>query len=104
MSVSLVFCTVPSVEAGHEIARILVEQRAAACVKIIPGVTSVYRWQGQVEQADECQLLIKTTTEKVSAAWQWVAQLHPYEEPEWLVIDNAQGSDGYLDWIAAQTN
>ncbi|RDV24902.1 divalent-cation tolerance protein CutA [Alteromonas aestuariivivens] len=103
MAVSLIFCTVPNQEVGRLIANQLVEQRAAACVKIVPGVTSVYRWQGKVEVDQECQLLIKTTAGKVAMAYQLMVQMHPYEEPEWLVLDNASGSKGYLEWITNQT-
>jgi periplasmic divalent cation tolerance protein len=90
----------PRAEAKR-IAHALVEERLAACVNLIGGVHSVYRWKEAVETADEVLLLIKTVKEKVDAASARVHQLHSYELPEFLVLDVADGSDAYLEWIAA---
>ena len=90
--------TSPRAEAKR-IAHALVEERLAACVNLIGGVHSVYRWKEAVETADEVLLLIKTPQEKVEAVRTRVHELHSYEMPEFLVLDVADGSNAYLDWI-----
>jgi periplasmic divalent cation tolerance protein len=84
---------------GEAMARVLVEEGLAACVNLLPAMTSVYRWQGRTERATERQLVIKTTLDRVPALQARVAQLHPYEVPEFLVMPVAGGGDAYLDWI-----
>jgi periplasmic divalent cation tolerance protein len=85
-------------EAKH-IARVLVEEHLAACVNLIGGVHSVYRWNEAVETAEEVYLLIKTLQEKVEAVRKRVHELHSYELPEFLVLEVAEGSSAYLEWI-----
>ena len=77
----------------------LVEERLAACVNILGGVHSVYRWQGAVEEASEVLLLIKTRVEKLEALEAAVRRLHSYEVPEFLILQSDGGSDAYLRWI-----
>ncbi|WP_232367617.1 divalent-cation tolerance protein CutA [Alteromonas pelagimontana] len=103
MSVNVILCTVPKYEVARNIALALVENNIAACVNIVPSVTSVYRWEGKTETDQECQLLIKTTAEKVEQAYLLVKSQHPYDVPEWLVIPNVDGSPEYLRWIQNQT-
>jgi periplasmic divalent cation tolerance protein len=83
------------------IARMLVENRLAACVNILPGVQSVYRWREKVEEANEAMLVIKTTEEKVPLIEQAFKSLHSYELPEFLVLTVEGVSDAYLKWIQA---
>ena len=83
-------------------ARTLVEERLAACVNVLPSMTSVYRWKGEIEQELEQQLVIKTTRARVPALQARLAQLHPYELPEFLVLD-AHGGKEYLDWVEQST-
>jgi periplasmic divalent cation tolerance protein len=92
--------TSPRAEAKRT-AHALVEERLAACVNLIGGVHSVYRWKETVETAEEVLLLIKTQEEKVDAVRTRVHELHSYEVPEFLVLDVAEGSSAYLDWIAS---
>jgi periplasmic divalent cation tolerance protein len=92
--------TSPRAEAKR-IAHALVEERLAACVNLIGGVHSVYRWKETVETAEEVLLLIKTREEKVDAVRTRVHELHSYEVPEFLVLDVAEGDTAYLDWIAS---
>jgi periplasmic divalent cation tolerance protein len=92
--------TSPRAEAKR-IAHALVEERLAACVNLIGNVHSVYRWKETVETAEEVLLLIKTQEEKVEAVRKRVHELHSYEVPEFLVLDVAEGSNAYLDWIAS---
>ena len=80
------------------LARTLVEERLAACVNVLPPMTSVYRWKGATEQEREQQLVIKTTKDRIEALQARMRELHPYELPEFLVLD-ARGSEAYLAWI-----
>ena len=80
------------------VARVLVDERLAACVNVLPAMTSIYRWQGKVEQDREQQIVIKTATDRVAALQARLRDLHPYELPEFLVLD-ATGSDAYLAWV-----
>jgi periplasmic divalent cation tolerance protein len=79
-------------------ARTLVEERLAACVNVLPAMTSVYRWKGEVEQDREQQLVIKTTLAGIPALKARLGELHPYELPEFLVLP-ASAADAYLAWI-----
>ncbi|HEV3151839.1 MAG TPA: divalent-cation tolerance protein CutA [Acidobacteriaceae bacterium] len=95
----LILVTTPQRAEAKRIAHALVEERLAACVNLIGGVHSVYRWNEAVETADEVLLLIKTREETVDAVRTRVHQLHSYELPEFLVLDVAGGSENYLAWI-----
>ncbi|NMH60823.1 divalent-cation tolerance protein CutA [Alteromonas ponticola] len=103
MSVCLVFCTVPEENLAKKVASALVDKKLAACVKIIPRVSAVYRWEGKVITDTECQLIIKTVTDCVEEAFTLVHRHHPYDVPEWLVVPDVQGSDSYISWIGEQT-
>jgi len=103
MSALLVHCTCPDAASAQRIARALVDERLSACVQIAPGLVSVYRWQGEVRQDDERLLLIKTSRERWPALAARVGKLHPYETPELLAFDAAEGSADYLAWLEAQT-
>ncbi|WDE04557.1 divalent-cation tolerance protein CutA [Thalassomonas viridans] len=95
----LVLCTCPDTKAAELISRALVEEKLAACVNIMPGITSVYRWQGNVEFDTEVQLLIKTASEKYSLLEEKIKNLHPYETPEIIALNIQQGDKHYLNWI-----
>ena len=97
------YCTCPDPDSAGRLARALVEERLAACVNLLPGVRSVYRWQGTVEEAAEVLLLIKTTRDRLDALAARVRALHPYELPELLAVEAAGGLPGYLDWVAAES-
>jgi len=84
-------------------ARVLVDERLAACVNILPEMTSVYRWEGTIEEDREQQLVIKTTSDRVEALEARLHELHPYELPEFLVVAATDGSAGYLAWLEAST-
>ena len=85
------------------IAEALVEDRLAACVNVLPEMTSYFRWQGAVEQAEERQLLIKTTAAQLPALEQRLHELHPYELPEFLVLPIRHASAAYAKWVVAST-
>ncbi len=95
----LVFCTCPDTASAEQIARALVEGRHAACVNVLPGVQSVYRWQGKVESARESVLLIKTTTESYPALERAVRDAHRYELPELIAVPIHTGLEPYLHWV-----
>ena len=95
----LVITTLPDREAAQAIARTLVEERLAACVNVLPAMTSVYRWKGQVEQDREQQLVIKTTADRLPSLEARIRELHTYELPEFLVIATDEGAAAYLAWV-----
>ena len=97
--VVLVLTTIAAEADGAALARTLVEERLAACVNVLPPMTSVYRWKGQVEQDREQQIVIKTTRDRLAALETRVRELHSYDLPEFVVIAAAGGSDAYLGWI-----
>lgn len=98
----IVLSTAGSPEEATRISRELVERRLASCVNCVPGLTSVYRWQGSIEEGSEVLLIIKTSEEKLSALEAALHELHSYEVPEFLVMEVAGGSRAYLDWLFAQ--
>lgn len=95
----LVLTTIGADADGPALARTLVEERLAACVNVLPTMTSVYRWKGQVEQDREQQLVIKTTSDRLDPLQARVRELHTYELPEFLVIAADGGSAAYLAWV-----
>jgi len=98
--VRLILSTVDSQATARALATGLVEDRLAACVTVVPGVQSVYRWHGAVESAGEWLLLIKTTAAKAPALLAALSDRHPYEVPEGLVLDVDDGLPDYLAWVA----
>lgn len=98
---SIVLSTAGSPEEAARISHELVERRLAACVNRVPGVTSVYRWRGAIEESAEVLLIIKTAAEKLPALEAALRELHSYEVPEFLVLQVAAGSRPYLDWLLA---
>jgi periplasmic divalent cation tolerance protein len=97
-----VLTTTDSRDLAAEIGRTLVERRLAACVQIIGPISSVYRWQGQIETAEEWQCWIKTTRDRFSAVEQAIRELHTYSVPEILAIPVVAGSSAYLQWLEEQ--
>lgn len=102
-SVLLCLSNCPDRESAQRIARDLVERRLAACVNLLPGVESVYRWQGKVETGSEVMLLIKTVPARLPALTARIVELHPYELPEVIAVESGDGLPGYLEWIARET-
>ena len=103
MPVLLCFNTCPDPATAERLATLLVEERLAACVQVLPGLRSVYRWQGKVEAAAEVLLLVKTSAEAYPALQERLRQLHPYELPELLAVEAASGLPEYLQWLAAES-
>ncbi|MEN8166880.1 MAG: divalent-cation tolerance protein CutA [Pseudomonadota bacterium] len=98
-SILLTLCTVPDRDRAMNLAEKLVDSGLAACVNITAPITSVYRWEGKREMADEVLLLIKTTAGQYAALESAIRTLHPYELPEILAVPVEQGLQGYLDWV-----
>lgn len=99
----VVWTTIGSTADGRGMASILVTERLAACVNVLPEMESFYRWKGQVENDHERQLVMKTTVARVAALRARVHELHDYEVPEFLVLPIVGGSEAYLNWIREST-
>lgn len=102
--VVLVLTTWPDDGQGAAVARHLVEARLAACVTRLPRHQVTYRWQDAIEEAEESQWVIKTTRRVLDRLWDAVRAAHPYETPEWLVLDVREGSAAYVAWVRATTS
>jgi periplasmic divalent cation tolerance protein len=100
----VVLLTAPDPELAEGLARSLVEERLAACVNVVPGVQSFYRWEGRVETAGEWLLVVKTRADRAVALAARVRELHPYELPEVLELPAVGGSAGYLDWVRKESS
>ncbi|MGC2637953.1 MAG: divalent-cation tolerance protein CutA [Acidobacteriaceae bacterium] len=99
MEARLVLTTAGSRDEAERIAHALVEQRLASCVNLVPGLTSIYRWQGAIESTDEILLLIKTAAQHVDALEARLRKLHSYDVPEFLVLTPESASQPYLAWL-----
>ena len=103
MTACVCFCACPDLPSAQRIADALVDERLAACVNLLPGMRSVYRWQGVIQHDDEILLLIKTTRQRVDALGARIASLHPYELPELIAVEVVGGLPAYLSWVTDQT-
>lgn len=101
--VLLVLTNLPDRETAMALADTLITEKLAACVNVLGACTSVYRWQGEIERADEVPLLIKTTAARYAALEAAIRRVHPYELPEIIAVPVAHGLPGYLEWVAAET-
>lgn len=97
----VVLTTLEKQEDGERLAMLLVERNLAACVQILPPMTSIYRWQGAVERANEVLLFIKTTHAAYPRLEATIKENHPYQTPEIVALPVKAGSDEYLDWLAS---
>jgi len=95
----LVLTTCASEEEARRIARALVERRLAACVNIVPGLRSVYRWRGALEEESECLLVIKSRRDLFDELRAGIESLHSYELPELIALPVVEGSEAYLNWL-----
>ena len=95
----LVLTTCDSAEAADRLARHLVERRLAACVNVLPGVRSVYHWQGKIEEARELVLFIKSNRSLFPGLMAELEKIHPYETPEIIALPIVDGGKPYLDWL-----
>jgi periplasmic divalent cation tolerance protein len=101
MPVVVVFSTFPTPEKAAEVARALVGDQLAACVNIVQGVQSIYRWKGEVQDDREVLAVIKTTEDRLAALTARLVALHPYELPEAIALSVVGGHAPYLAWVAS---
>jgi periplasmic divalent cation tolerance protein len=102
-SARLVLITAPDLETARRLARELVESRAAACANLVPGLTSIYRWQGAVQEDAEVLMVVKSSAERLPELERIVARVHPYEVPEIVALQPADVEGRYLSWWLGQT-
>lgn len=100
----LVYTTYPNVEAAEKAGRGLVETGLAACVNIIPGMTSIYRWEGVLQRDSEVVMVIKTRSSLGDAVVAQVKAEHPYTTPAALILPLVGGSADYIDWLLRETS
>jgi periplasmic divalent cation tolerance protein len=101
MSRLVVLCTVGKVEDAEWMAREVVERHLAACVNVLPPMTSVYRWKGEIERTEEVLMVIKTTADRFDALREAILSMHNYELPEVIAIQITAGHAPYLAWLDA---
>lgn len=99
MDAVVVYVTAPDSDTAAGIARTLVQERLAACGNIVPGLRSIYRWQGEVHDDPEVLLILKTRAERVAELADRVVQLHPYDLPEVIALPVSAGLPAYLQWV-----
>lgn len=99
----IIYCTVPNEFSANLIATTLVEENLAACVNIVPSVTSVYKWNEKAQEDKELLLIIKTRQERFNDVEMKIKELHEYTIPEIVAIPIVQGSDEYQNWIVDET-
>lgn len=100
----VVMVTVPDLDSGEKIASSLLDRKLAACVNIMPGLISFYRWQGEIQRDGELLLMIKTRQSLVNGRLiPAIQELHPYQLPEIIALPIVGGESGYLDWILQET-
>ena len=99
----MLYTTFPSVVEAEKAGRTLVENGLAACVNILPGMVSLYRWQGAIERGEEAVMIIKTRASLAETVRAAVKEMHPYETPAILVLPLESVDSGYLGWLLAET-
>jgi periplasmic divalent cation tolerance protein len=95
----IIFCTCPDHSTAEKIAQLLVEEQLAACVNIVPGITSIYAWAGKIESTQEHLLIIKSSNLNYQAIESFIKKHHPYQLPEIIAIPVERGLPEYLNWI-----
>jgi periplasmic divalent cation tolerance protein len=102
-SVVVILVTAPDGQVAEQMARKLLEERLAACVNIVPGLRSLYWWEGEVQSSDEALMLMKARKQDVGAVAERVRELHPYEVPEVIATEVVGGLEAYLNWVRFET-
>ena len=100
----LVYTTYPSLVEASRAGRLLIEKGLAACVNVLPGMHSIYRWQGKVEQADEVVMIVKTRDAQKDAVAAEVKRTHSYDTPAILFLPTEGGDAAYVEWILSESN
>jgi len=102
-ALQVVLVTAPDLDTAARLGRALVEERLAACVNLVPGLRSIYRWEGALQDEAEVLLLVKTRADRLEALAARVKELHPYALPEVLALPATGGSPAYLDWLRTES-
>lgn len=105
IDVCVLYVTVPDIQTAKTLATALLEDRLAACVNILPAMTSVYRWEGAIESGEEVSMIVKTTKARAPAARETILRIHPYETPAVLClsVDPLASSKAFCEWVASET-
>lgn len=101
--IRIAYVTAPSLEAAGVLARALVTERLAGCVNLLPGMKSIYTWEGRIEEADEVVLVVKTTVDRWAEMERRIRELHPYQTPCIMGFDAAAAGDAFARWIVDAT-
>ena len=103
MQTLLIITNLPDRDSAEKLARTLVHRHQAACVNLLPPVSSVYRWQGEIETAEEIPLWIKAPEDRYFEVEATIRELHPYQTPEIISLPVGRGLPDYLNWVLAET-
>lgn len=104
MAIKIVFSTINDEDQARRIASQLVQEHLAACVNLLSGVQSLYRWEGRVTRDQEILMLIKTQASQLEALTRRLTELHPYDVPECIAVAVESGFQPYLDWVKTETS
>ncbi len=99
MNYHVIYCTCPNNAVANAISKLLVQNKLAACVNILPNITSIYEWRGELQRDQELLLLIKSRSDKFEELKQAIIKLHPYELPEIIAVSIDNAVPNYLNWI-----
>ena len=102
MDIRIILTTLPDAETARRLGTQLVEERLAACVNLLPGVTSLYHWQGKMETASEVMALFKTTSDLWPSFERRLKELHPYDVPEIIVLKPEAVAESYAQWVTTE--
>jgi periplasmic divalent cation tolerance protein len=100
---SIILVTAPSQDVAQQLAHDLVTERLAACVNVVPGLTSIYAWEGKIEQAEEVLMIIKTHSSCYAALEEHIRAHHPYDTPEIVEISAGRVAPKYWQWVMKET-
>ena len=98
----LVLVTAPDLKTARRLARAALAGRLAACANLVPKIEAHYWWRGKVERGAEVLMIFKTTAGRLAALEKLVVKLHPYDTPEFVVVNLSAGNGRYLGWVAAE--
>ena len=103
-SIAVILCTFPDVETAERTCTSLVSSGLVACSTLLPSATSIFTWKGAVQRSSEVQVIMKTSTSRVTDVMAHVTEHHPYEVPEFVVLDTSGGLPAYLQWVLDSTS
>lgn len=103
MEVIIVYCTFPTKNDARQIGTQLIEKQLVACINLVPGVESIYEWEGEVCNDVECLAIMKTSSRRYAQLERVLLELHPYDKPEIVYTPLGGGSESYLNWVKDQT-